>query len=175
MGPLMPKKIITARHYKGIGEVMVTWARLEAYMIEALASLMQTNLPNALVVFWHMSFKERKARLSSLVYLDHHDENSKIRKDFDTLYRRLEAAESVRNAVAHGLWFKGKTPQSIAPLIIRAKGGPVKITGPSLPADNYTAERLHQEAQKIDRLTEDFKQFFSAHFGTVFKITAKRL
>jgi hypothetical protein len=42
------------------------------------------------------------------------------------------------------------------------------LTGRGLPKEQLTPQRFRQEAEKIDRLAEDFKHFFSAHFGATF-------
>lgn len=40
------KKIITTAHHKGIGEVIVTWARLEFHMLYAFAAILKTKIHN---------------------------------------------------------------------------------------------------------------------------------
>ncbi len=66
----MTKEIaITDDHYKAIGEVVVTWARLENHTVRALQALLTIDFNSALAVFWHMQYKERRNRLVNLVYL----------------------------------------------------------------------------------------------------------
>lgn len=115
-----------------------------------------------------MSFKERKARLMNLVYLEHGDPNKNPRKEFDTIIKRLETAEEIRNICAHCVWFKGTTPLSIMPLRVKVGGAPIKVTGSGLPEEYFTPQRFHNEAQKIDRLSEDFKDFFASNYGATF-------
>jgi hypothetical protein len=88
-------EIITPKHAEGIGEVMVSWAILEQQVLKAFRGLLKTGMSETLLLFWHMSFKERIARLSSLVGLRHEDPNDKVRK---------EPGESHRNC--HGPVYK---------------------------------------------------------------------
>jgi hypothetical protein len=166
----MPKKRnpIIAAHYVGIGKVIVAWARLEAHLITALEAVLKLRKADALVVFWHMAHKERAARLSSLFYLDHGDKNDPIRKEFETLTKRMEVAYAIRNMVAHGVWFKGSIPKSIKPFVLQARGTDVKFTGKGLNPEEFLPERLVKEAQKVDRLAADFREFFRAHYKTKF-------
>lgn len=160
--------ILTAKHYEAIGEVIVTWARLESHMIRVLQALLKAHFADAVAVFWHMQYRERKNRLVNLVYLNHEDKNDPIRKEFDTLMKRMDSAYDARNVAAHSVWFKGRAPDAIKPLIIQAKGADLRWTGRGLPPTEYTAVRLHKEAEKISRLAEDFKDFFSTHFNARF-------
>jgi hypothetical protein len=159
---------LTAKHYKGIGEVVYEWAKLEYMTVRALATLLDTGLVNSVAVFWHMSFKERKARLTNLICVVQEDENSAIRKDFDTLGKRLDTAESIRNTVAHSVWKTNGKKGVIIPIVISVKGGPMKITGRNIKDDEFTSERLKGEAAKIRRLFEDFKHFFKTYYPDTF-------
>lgn len=159
---------ILPAHYAGIGEVIVSWARLESHVITALEFVLKIHKSDALVVFWHMAHKERIARLSSLFYMDHADKNDPIRKEFDTIMKRVEAAYYIRNLAGHSTWFKGSTPRSIKPFVVSAKGTDVKWTGRGLPPEEFTPERFTKEAQKIDRLAADFREFFIAQYKAKF-------
>ena len=159
---------IRAAHYAGMGKIIVAWARLEAHVITALGSMLKIRRADALIVFWHMSHKERIARLGSLFSMDHSDKNDPIRKEFDTLIRRIEAGYGVRNTVAHGVWSKGQAAKSIKPFEIQARGSEVKFTGKGLAPDEFTPQRFENEAKKIDRLGADFRQFFRTHYNTDF-------
>ncbi len=167
----MTKEIaITDDHYKAIGEVVVTWARLENHTVRALQALLTIDFNSALAVFWHMQYKERRNRLVNLVYLRYKDKNNRVRKEFDTLIKRMDFAYGIRNEMAHCVWFRGKEHNSIKPFIVQAKGADLQYTGRSrsLRSVEYTAERIHKEAEKISRLAEDFKDFFSRHLKARF-------
>jgi hypothetical protein len=165
----MAKEIaITDDHYKAIGEVVVTWARLENHTVRALQALLQTDFNSALAVFWHMQYRERRNRLANLVYLRYTDKNNRVRQEFDTLIKRMDVAYGIRNEMAHSVWFRGKELKSIKPFIVQAKGTDLQYTGRSLRSVEYTAERIHKEAEKISRLAEDFKDFFSKHLKARF-------
>jgi len=166
----MPKKRnpIFAAHFTGIGRIIVAWARLELHVIRALEAILKIQRADALVVFWHMAHKERAARLSSLFYLDHDDKNDPIRREFETIIKRMETAHLVRNMIAHGVWFKGSGPKSIKPFVLQARGSDVKFTGKGLTPEEFIPERLTKEAEKIDRLAADFREFFRVHYKARF-------
>jgi hypothetical protein len=142
-----PANPIRVSHYAGMGKIIVAWARVEAHVITALESMLKIRRADALVIFWHMPHKERVARFGSLLSMDHNDKNGPIRKEFDTLVRRIEAAYAVRNTVAHGL---------------------VKFTGKGLAPDEFTPQRFESEAKKIDRLGADFREFFKTNYKAKF-------
>jgi len=155
-------EIITAAHKQGIGEVVATWALLETQIIKILQNVLDTEISKAAIIFWHMSHKERMIRLQALVYNSVPNANDPIRREFDTLYKRIDTAYQMRNAVAHSLWTKGKEAAAISPFIFQAKGD-IKFTGRGIPEVEFTPERLNKEAQKIDRLFLDIRDFFSQH------------
>jgi hypothetical protein len=157
-----PKSIFSVRHYNGIGRVVVEWARLEYRMIRALAYLAGTDQASAIVTFWHMGYHEKRDRLHSLFLLPKRDE--KLQKRFSNMLSRLDESYDFRNLVAHSVWKKGKA-RTITPIVIRAKGGTIRISGFNLKEDPISSARLVDEAQKISRLQDDFKEFFRSHLG----------
>ena len=161
-----PRAELSQEHYEAIGRVAVQWARVELSTITALEALLQTDKANAIVTFWHMGYNDRRDRLVSLVDLTEPDAG--VAREFSTLITRLDTAYQIRNTMAHSTWVQGDTPGTITPLVIRAKGGPVKIGGHNLKEEQYTAKRIKGEAEKIQRLLEDFREFFRTRFGAVF-------
>lgn len=159
---------LSVKHYTGIGRVAVEWAKLEYLTVRALATLLDIKLADSVAVFWHMSFKERKTRLANLICLIQENENDNFRKEFDTLNKRIDAAETIRNIVVHSVWVPTDKKGVFAPLIMSAKGGPIKVSGHNLKWDNFDSTRLKGEAEKISRLLLDFKGFFSAHYPDTF-------
>ncbi|MEQ1523265.1 MAG: hypothetical protein ABL936_18520, partial [Aestuariivirga sp.] len=129
---------LTVKHYKGIGQVVAEWAKIEYLMVRALETLLETTPSKAAAIFWHMPFKERKARIVNLIYLAQEDENDPFRRDFEALSRRLDVAESIRNIVAHSVWRSGAKKGVLMPLIILAKGGLLKISGFNLKEHEFT-------------------------------------
>ena len=159
---------LTQEHYQGIGKVIVVWARVEAHIVKALRALTRMSFKEALVVYWQMGHRERVTVLRGLVYAKHPDKNDKLRKDFDVLAARLEAAYSFRNTAAHSIWFPGLKPDEISPFDFDAKGSNLKLTGRESKRISLSSEKFHKEAQVVDRLAEDLKHFFSSHFGVRF-------
>jgi len=170
---MAPHPYVTPKHYEGIGQVVVEWARLETAMIRVFGKLLNGNAAEAIVIFWHMAYRDRRDRLINLVLLNHEDPNTALRKEFDTLMTRMEAAYQIRNTAAHSVWTKGKGPDTISPTVIKAKGAPLKISGHNIDKEDFSARRFQKEAEKIERLGKDFREFFSANFGVEFPSIAK--
>jgi hypothetical protein len=157
-------EIITPQHTEGIGEVMVSWAILEYQVLKAFRGLLGPGRSETMVLFWHMSFKERTARLGALVGLQHEDANDAVRREFDTLLTRMQFMEEIRNIVAHSTWAKGTKPDAITPFLLKAKSAAIKFSGKGMKMEQFTPERLLNESKKIERLAQDVKHFFAAHF-----------
>ena len=161
----MPMNLLP-EHYQGIGEVVVVWARLEAHVVRVLRSLTRMTFKEALIVYWQMGHRERVAVLRGLVCAKYTDKNDPLRKAFDVLTKRLELAYSVRNTAAHSIWFPGFPPDEISPFDFDAKG--LKVSRKDPNRKSFKSAHFHKEALVIDRLAEDFKHFFSAHFRVSF-------
>jgi hypothetical protein len=158
---------LSPEHYQGIGEVVVVWAKLEAHVVRVLRSLTRMTFKEALVVYWQMGHRERVAVLRGLVCAKYVDKNDPLRKAFDVLTKRLEMAYSVRNTAAHSIWFPGFPPDEISPFDFDAKS--LKVSLKKDPnRKSFKSAHFHKEALVIDRLAEDFKHFFSAHFRVSF-------
>lgn len=157
---------LSPEHYQGIGEVVVVWAKLEAHVVRVLRSLTRMTFKEVLVVYWQMGHRERVAILRGLVCAKYVDKNEPRRKAFDVLTKRLELAYSVRNNAAHSIWFPGLLPDEISPFDFDTKGLNVSGRGPN--RESFKSTHFHKEALMIDRLAEDFKHYFSAHFRVSF-------
>lgn len=153
---------ITEQHKIHIADLVITWAKVEFQIIEALKKGLSIKTEQSLIIFWHMSHKERMTRLSTLLFLWKKDKNDKIRTEYTTLQKRLDTAYQVRNVFAHSLWTAGKKEHSIRPLIVQAKGSDLKWSSDSggIPPEDYTADDVKDEMDKIDRLLADTILFF---------------
>jgi hypothetical protein len=60
------------------------------------------------------------------------------------------------------VWFPGLPPDEISPFDFDAKS--LKVSRKGLNRKSFKPAHFHKEALVIDRLAEDFKHFFSAHF-----------
>lgn len=176
------KPFITEQHYAGIGRVLATWARLEQAMIVALGVLLGADKALAIVAFWHSGYGDKRDRLGALCGLT--DLDKKQLKEFDCLITRMNAANDIRNTLAHSQWEPGEKPNSIVPFVLKARSIHLKATRTKsaaqkhapdpefdLPPMEFTPERLISEAAKIDRLDSDFRQFFSDNFGGDFFVS----
>ena len=94
-------------------------------------------------------------------------------KKFVSILNRLDEAYEFRNLVAHSIWKKGKA-RTIIPIVIKAKGGTIKISASNLKEETISASRLVDEAEKIDRLQADFGEFFRSNFGFKFGLAPKK-
>ncbi len=159
---------LTPDHYRSIGEIVVVWAKLEAHLFQALRKMTRLTMQEALLVYWQMGYRERATVLQGLVYAKYPDKNHKQHQCFDTLVRRLETAYVMRNVAAHSIWFAGLTADEMSPFDFDARGAKPKVSGRGPKRLSYSAEALHKEALKTDRLAEDFKDFFASHFAVKF-------
>jgi hypothetical protein len=165
------KRIITPRHYQGIGEVIVTWARLETHLLQTLRALLGLTLNQAYVLFWEMGFSERSTRLRMLVKIKFRSKDDPIRNAFERLMNEIDDAYALRNIPAHSVWHGGTTPNAIVPLHIRTKKGRIRTTKDRLPTPKereFSPERFRAEAIKISDLAARFKEFSTLHFGAEF-------
>lgn len=113
-----------------------------------------------------MGHRERVSVLRGLVCAKYPDKNDPLRKEFDVLTTRLELGYSVRNTAAHSIWFPGLPPDEISPFDFDARG--LKVSRKGRNRKSFKPAHFHKEALMIDRLAEDFKHFFSAHFRVSF-------
>lgn len=126
------------------------------------------TMQEALLVYWQMGYRERAIVLQGLVYAKYPDKNQKEHQCFDTLAKRLETACLMRNLAAHSIWFPGLKPDEMSPFDFDARGAKIKVSGRGPKRSSYSGEVLHKEALKIDRLAEDFKDFFTSNFAVRF-------
>ena len=165
------KSIITPKHYQSIGEIIVTWARLESHMLQTFRALLGLSKQQTLAVFWEMQFRNRLTRLRTLSSIRFKGKDPSQQKEFTALLNEIDSAYFVRVLAAHAVWHKGKTRGSITPLFLNAKGNCLKRTHPQfqeLRDRDFTAARLHKEALKAQRLAERFKKFSADNFGAQF-------
>lgn len=167
-----PPPVLSTKHYTGIGRVIVRWARLESRMIEAIRALLRIPSSDAVIAFWHMNYFDKRDRISALTLLREPD--GKQKKHLESLTSRMDDAYDLRNLVAHSIWSKGKRRSTISPFVVKARGGQIKIGGHNLKVDDFSAQRLMSEADKIERLEEDFRQFFVTHYGANFTSSTPR-
>jgi hypothetical protein len=120
-------KFVSKEHKTAIGELVVIWAQLELHVIKGLSRQLNAGIARTAIVFWHMSHKERMTRLATLFYLDHPDKNSVIRKEFDTLLRRIALAYDIRNMLVHSIWEEGTIAKSIKPFFVSGQRYRCKI------------------------------------------------
>jgi hypothetical protein len=159
------KNVVTAKHHLGIGQIIVQWARLERSMIPATQSLLGTSVADTVLMLWHMDYNNKRDRIANLIDVREPDEQFK--KEFKTLFDRLDSAAQLRNHIAHSVWKKGESRNTITSVTIRARGA-IKISGKDFRQEHFTPSRLSGEAQKLERLVEDFRQFFRTHFSAAF-------
>lgn len=154
---------LTDAHYLGIGRIASAWASLESLLMFAVGALLEIEMDRTTIMFWHMGYNDRRDRLVSLAQyrLDLDDES---RKEFDCLITRMNAAYRIRNTIVHSVWNKSDQPDAITPFIMIARGK-LKVSGLTMPKEHFTASRLYEEAEKIQRLGQDFHQFATAYFG----------
>ncbi|MDR3482420.1 MAG: hypothetical protein P4L91_17110 [Burkholderiaceae bacterium] len=122
----------------------------------------------ALVVYWQLGYRDRINILIKLISAKHPDKSNEPRKTFDTLAQRLETAYTFRNIVAHSIWLPGLATNEISPFDFDIKRASFTISGKGAKRKSYKAIDFHKEAQKIDRLAEDLKYFFSTYFKVTF-------
>lgn len=166
-----PPRIITPKHYQGIGEVVVTWARLETHLLQTLRALLGLTLNQTYVLFWEMGFSERSTRLKMLVKLKFRSEANPVRKEFEGLMKEIDNAYALRNIPAHSTWHAGATPNTITPFYLKTKKGRIRTTKDRLKTPEereFSPERFRAEAIKIADLAERFKEFSTLHFGAEF-------
>ena len=166
-------RLVSADHYRGIGEVAATWARLEAHMFRALQALTGLSRLAAMALFWDMQFRQRLSRMQVLAAIRWGSEADLRRVELEQLVNRMETSCFIRNIVVHSFWRRGRTPNSIRPFYINARGtGMPHNTNrkhfPTLQDRDFTPERLHTEALTIYQLAEDLKLFVSRHLGVKF-------
>lgn len=165
------KRIITPKHYQGIGEIVATWARLESHMLQTFRALLDLSATQTLAIFWEMQFRNRLARLRTLAALKFRAKDDPRREEFASLMKEIESAYFIRNLAAHCIWHKGKSPKAITPLFVNAKNGKIRTTHPQfqeLKDRDFSPKRFREEAVKIADLAERFKEFSSLHFGAKF-------
>ena len=160
--------LLTPEYFQGIGEVIVVWARLESHVFKILRALTGMKMKEALVVYWQMGFRERLTVLRGLIVARHPNKGDKLRQEFEALAKRIDHAYIDRNIVAHSIWFAGVKLGDLSPFIFEARGAAVKLEGKGNKQASFDAEAFHKQALAIDRLAEDLKYFFSAHFQVRF-------
>ena len=163
----MPKPI-SPEHYQSVGEIVVVWAKLEAHLFQALRNVSRLKMREGLIVFWQMGYRERMTVLQGLVLARYPDKNDKNRQCFETLAKRLEAACVLRNVTAHSIWLPGLKEDEVSPFDFDFRSSQAKVTGRGPKRLSYSPAALHKEALKIDRLAEDFKDFFTQAFRVRF-------
>ncbi|MPY74478.1 MAG: hypothetical protein GEU87_09460 [Alphaproteobacteria bacterium] len=171
-----PKRIITAAHYRGIGEVVAAWARLESHMLQTLRTLLGLSKSQTVAVFWEMQFRNRVTRLRTLTASKFRQmdskHGSKFGLEFNKLLDEIEDASFIRNLAAHAVWHKGKVPNTITPLYMSAKGQKIKRNRgkdfKEIEQREFSPKRFRCEAIKIANLAERFKEISSRHFGVKF-------
>jgi hypothetical protein len=169
---MAPTRLITPDHYRGIGEVTATWARLESHVFRTLMTILGLPYMQALTVLWELNYRARIDRLRGLIALRWRGPTDVRKTEFEALIVRMDDAYFIRNLVAHSFWRKGAAENSISPFFVNAKGGKIPRTThsqfKSLSDRDFTPERLHQEALDIYKLAEDFKLFATLHFKVEF-------
>lgn len=165
-------RIITPRHYQGIGEIVVTWSRLESHIFKTFEAILKISTMQSLAIFWELGFIGRMDRLDALVALRWRAPKDTRRIEFEGLSDEIRDFYFVRNIAAHSVWRKGSSPEAIRPLYINTKRGIIPKTThkrfKELEDRDFTAERLHKEALKVYDLAERFKLFSRVHFGAKF-------
>jgi hypothetical protein len=95
------------------------------------------------------------------------DQRAKI-EEFDAA---IHAYNSLRNAIAHSSWKKGKRTDSVKPLDLSVRGGRVKFKGLSEDEREYPPDELHEIANRLT-LNNDFLSYL-ASIGLIIEATDK--
>jgi hypothetical protein len=155
---------VTNEHRLGIGHIAVAWASLEAILMYTIGSLLEIGDERTMVTFWHMGYNDRRDRLNSLAQLTL-TLDEETQKEFDCLITRMNAGYRIRNVAVHSVWAKSDKPDAITPHMMTARSGKIKISGINQPEEHFTPQRFVEEAQKIQRVGQDFRLFAIRHLG----------
>jgi hypothetical protein len=139
-------------HLAAIGAVAVTWTAIEALMETTILGLYEIDLGRGLVLTNNLGFP---ARMSLLRILANEGAitDAALVGEMKAILPRLDAGNSDRNTIVHGLWGPGppNEPTIIRRLAVRARGKKLQTV-----AQDYSSPELWAIADTLADLAKDF-------------------